>query len=245
LNVLPLREAKPDEAPAVVHVALSRKALPAAVADLELGRKLFHASGDTRISKDGRACASCHPDGRDDALTWATPEGPRQTPMLAGRLAKTAPYSWSGGNDSVQEHLAHTFGRLGGAGLSGRELSALVAFANSLRPPVTETQDNSALIARGRAVFQSAETGCATCHNDDGTYADGARHDVKSKANADVAEAFDTPSLRFVGGTAPYFHDGRYATLRALLLDADGKMGRTKHLSAADLDALEAYLRSL
>ena len=49
----------------------------------------------------------------------------------------------------------------------------------------------------------------------------------------------------FVGGTAPYFHDGRYASLRSLLIDADGKMGKTRHLSKDDLDALEAYMRSL
>ncbi len=59
-----------------------------AVADDEvvaLGRRLFHAAGDERLSGDGRACASCHPDGRDDGLVWSTPNGPRQTPMLAGR----------------------------------------------------------------------------------------------------------------------------------------------------------------
>ena len=31
-----------------------------------------------RLSGDGRACASCHPDGRDDGLVWSTPNGPRQ-----------------------------------------------------------------------------------------------------------------------------------------------------------------------
>ena len=44
--------------------------------------------GDRRISADGRVCASCHPDGREDGVAWVTPEGPRQTPMLAGRLGK-------------------------------------------------------------------------------------------------------------------------------------------------------------
>jgi cytochrome c peroxidase len=70
-------------------------------------------------------------------------------------------------------------------------------------------------------------------------------HDVKSRTSADRDQAFDTPSLRFVGGTAPYFHDGRYASLRALLVGADGAMGHTKQLSDDDLAALEAYLRSL
>jgi len=251
LQIVPLGEKGAEDGaadePRSLHVALSRKAKPASTEDLELGRKLFHASADVRISRDGRACASCHPDGRDDALTWATPEGPRQTPMLAGRLAKTAPYGWLGGGGTVEDHLAQTFQRLGGGGLKRRELDALIAFATSLRPPAVESTErtNDVLVQRGKAIFHSSETGCGSCHGEDGTWTDHVAHDVSSRANADVGEKFDTPSLRFVGGTAPYFHDGRYATLRALLLDSDGKMGRTKHLSNADLDALEAYMGSL
>ncbi|UQA59123.1 cytochrome C peroxidase [Polyangium aurulentum] len=252
LNVIPLgapgaESAFGEEPQQTVRVALSREAGTAATADLELGRKLFHMTGDARISSDGRACASCHPDGRDDALTWATPDGPRQTPMLAGRLRETAPYGWMGNGESVKDHLASTFQRLGGVGLSGRELDALVAFATSLRAPATgsaQTED-AVLVERGRAVFHSSETGCASCHSDGNGYTDRSAHDVASRAAADIVPAFDTPSLRFVGGTAPYFHDGRYPTLRAMLVGADGKMGHTKGLSQNDLDALEAYLRSL
>ena len=57
-----------------------------------------------------------------------------------------------------------------------------------------------------------------------------------------MKKAFDTPSLRYVGGTGPWFHDGRYKTMHDLLVKSDGKMGHTKHLSEEDLDALEAYL---
>lgn len=74
---------------------------------------------------------------------------------------------------------------------------------------------------------------------------DGAQHDVRSRAAADTQAKFDTPSLRFVGGSAPYFHDGRYPDLRTLLVKSDGKMGRTKHLSPAELSDLEAYLETL
>ncbi len=229
-----------------LRVALSRKARSAAVADLELGRRLFHATNDPRISSDGRACASCHPDGRDDALTWATPEGPRQTPMLAGRLARTAPYGWNGSADTVEGHLTQTFARLGGGGLERRELDALIAFATTLEPPArAESGTDNVLVDRGRSVFHSTEAACATCHREDDAFTDHQAYDVKSRVDADVAAKFDTPSLRFVGGTAPYFHDGRYSTLRSLLQGADGKMGHTKHLAQEDVTALEAYLRSL
>jgi cytochrome c peroxidase len=68
---------------------------------------------------------------------------------------------------------------------------------------------------------------------------------VGSRAPGDAVGAFDTPSLRFVGGTAPYFHDGRYPTLRSLLASKDGPMGAARNRSAEDLDALEAFVQSL
>jgi mono/diheme cytochrome c family protein len=253
LNVINLGGDAIDEqmiasAEPIVRVALSRRAAPASTADIALGRKLFHAAGDQRIANDGRACASCHPDGRDDAITWATPEGPRQTPMLAGRLAGTAPYAWSGTGDDVKQHLTHTFQRLRGSGLQPDEMDSLVAFVTTMSAPPaarsgTPTQADK--LARGASIFHSDEAACSSCHGKNGSSPDGEKHDVESRAKSDVAPLFDTPSLRFVGGTAPYFHDGRYANLRELLVASDGKMGRTSQLSKDDVDALEAYLRSL
>ncbi|MGD0527255.1 MAG: hypothetical protein ABSE49_19090 [Polyangiaceae bacterium] len=226
--------------------------VPDAVA---LGRELFHRTGDSRISSDGRACASCHPDGRDDGLVWATPDGPRQTPTLAGRLAGTAPYGWNGARSTVKQHVTGTLKRLGGTGLDDASMDALVAYCMHMdAPPRTsdhvtgkdpEAADADPLVAEGRDLFESSTTGCASCHMSDGTFTDGNRHDVKSKAKGDPHRRFDTPSLRFVAGTAPYFHDGRYTTLRALLVGSDGKMGHTAKLSPGQLDALEAYLKTL
>jgi mono/diheme cytochrome c family protein len=226
----------------VVRLALSRQATLADGGDTALGRKLFHAAGDARLSRDGRACASCHPDGRDDGLTWATPDGPRQTPMLAGRLAQTAPYAWSGTGKDLPEHLQHTLDRLGGS-LTTREISALASYCGAMKapPPVRATD---ALALRGKAIFASKAAGCAGCHAP-GLLTDRRTHDVQTRARADVGAMFDTPSLRSVGGTAPYFHDGRYATLAALLTDVDGTMGHTAQLSRDDFEALEAYLRTL
>ncbi|MEM6993596.1 MAG: hypothetical protein AAF721_23990 [Myxococcota bacterium] len=60
-----------------------------------------------------------------------------------------------------------------------------------------------------------------------------------------TGRAVDTPSLRFVGSTAPYMHDGRFETLRELLAATDGTMGATAHLDEAELADLIAYLRRL
>lgn len=214
----------------------------------ELGRKLFHTSGDTRISMDGRACASCHPDGRDDGLVWATPDGPRQTPTLAGRLAGTAPYGWNGSRKTVKQHVTNTLRRLGGTGLDAASMDALVAYCMKMQAAPHATLAfalSDPLVAEGRDIFESPATGCASCHMSDGTFTDGNRHDVGSRSKSDPRRSFDTPSLRLVGGTGPYFHDGRYPTLRSLLLASDGKMGHTAQLSPHELDALEAYLKTL
>ena len=243
LDVLALDGARAEPPASLARVAVSRRAVTA-LADVALGRRLFHAAGDARISADGRACASCHPDGRDDALTWATPGGPRQSPMLAGRLATTAPYGWDGAGSDVKNHLTHTFERLRGEGVGQAGVDALAAYIVSMRAPdVPRAADPS--VTRGAELFASAEAGCASCHTPSNGFVDGKKHEVGSAAQADTVKSFDTPSLRFVGGTAPYFHDGRYATLRELLVSSDGKMGHTRHLEQADLDALEAYLRTL
>jgi cytochrome c peroxidase len=214
------------------------------------GRRLFHTTGDPRISSDGRACASCHPDGRDDGLVWATPDGPRQTPSLAGRLAGTAPYGWNGSRSTVKKHVTNTLRRRGGTGLPDEDMNALVAYCMTMKGPPHAAQtegvaQDAALVAEGADLFDSSATGCSSCHIVDGTFTDGNRHDVKSKGKHDPKRRFDTPSLKDLGSTAPYFHDGRYPTLRALLIGSDGKMGHTRRLSEHQLDALEAYLETL
>jgi hypothetical protein len=240
-----LVDEKTQPPPPVGTVALAPGAHPLPLG-FALGRALFHTVGDERISHDGRACASCHPDGRDDGLTWATPVGPRRSIMLAGRVARTAPFSWSGSENTLHDHVIITFNRLKGDGqVRGLELDALLEYVNAIpTPPRGTAAEHDPRVARGKEIFESKSVGCASCHT--GTfYTDDVRHDVASKVDADVNGSFNTPTLRFVGGTGPYFHDGRYETLRALLSDGSRKMGDTSQLSNDDLEALEAYLRSI
>jgi cytochrome c peroxidase len=225
-------------------LSLSRPSTVVSGGHLALGRQLFHATGNLRISADGRSCASCHVDGRDDGLTWATPDGPRQTPVLVGRLEGTAPYGWNGTGKQLGDHMRKTFTRLGGSGLSEQEESALMAYVASLRSPAPPLETGEALVARGKAVFQAPEVGCATCHGGD-SLTDGRPHDVGSKSAGDKSGEFDTPSLLSIGGSAPYFHDGRFATLEEMLAATDGRMGVTSKLSNQERRALVAYLESL
>jgi mono/diheme cytochrome c family protein len=220
----------------------ARSPLPA---QIDRGRRLFHIS-DARISADGRACASCHPDGRDDGLVWSTPEGPRNPPMLAGRVQGTEPYGWLGGARDLGAHLDLTLSRLGGRRLSKDDRAALLAYVAWMKPPPVKIADaTDPLVREGRRIFESTEAQCGMCHGGAGQSPDGMRHNVLSWAQGDRTGVLDTPSLRFVAGTAPYFHDGRYTSLRALLTHTRGAMGQEKKLSDHELDALEAYVSTL
>jgi DNA-binding beta-propeller fold protein YncE/mono/diheme cytochrome c family protein len=232
----------PLQAERVVMAANPQRALAGKVA---LGRLLFHSVGDGRIARDGRACASCHPDGRDDLLVWATPEGPRRSIMLAGRVQGTAPYSWNGTEKDLRTHLSMTFDRLNGQnGLKSVELEALTAYVESLTPPAAPVVPRDAQVQRGAELFASSDVGCASCHAGAlGT--DNLRHDVNSKTDADKTGEFNTPSLHLVGGTGPYFHDGRYKTLHDLLSSTKDDMGHTSQLSPQDIEALASYVRTL
>jgi hypothetical protein len=227
----------------VASVALWRRSGQERDARLDRGRRLFVTSRDARISV-GRACASCHPEGRDDGLVWSSPDGARQTPMLAGRLSGTAPYGWFGENATVRDHVRKTFARLGGTGFNApaqqADLDALLAYAASIPLPEASPPPDPAAAERGRVAF--ASNGCDGCHRDGST--DGLAHDVGSGVKGERHGAFDTPSLAGVRASAPYFHDGRYRTLGELLGARDAKM-IPDPLSGPDARDLEAYLETL
>ena len=237
------------------EIALTRPTRPTLTTAQETGRKIFHTAHDPRISADGRACASCHPDGREDALTWSTPDGPRQTLLLTGRLPESGPYGWSGASASVEQHLQQTFERLGGHGLPEDARQALVGYISTLgapRPgrPTTWVQRQGSRVERGRTLFTSGETACSSCHP--GGLSDGQNHAVTVKARAGQNDRLDTPSLRCLSQSAPYFHDGRYTTLAPMqgracgwLEATDHHMGQSLQLSLDDRRALLAYLETL
>ena len=124
------------------------------------GRDLYFGAADTNLSTEGMACASCHPDGREDAITWSTLEGPRQTPMLAGRLADTAPYAWSGAHRDLEAHLQDTVRKLRGTGLQQDDYAAIVAYLGTMKAPTVVTDHGrDALVAAGQKVFRIARDG--------------------------------------------------------------------------------------
>jgi hypothetical protein len=216
--------------------------------ELALGRALFYRATDPRISSGGLSCAGCHPDGRDDGLVWFLDRGPRQTPTLAGRLAP--PFNWTGTSPTLEANITQTVHRLGGRGLPPAETAALAAYlqrALSLPSPPTASASGGApalAVRRGEALFASA--GCAGCHDPARNFVDGRIHALAPNAGTgDRDTRYDTPSLRAVAATAPYFHDGRYATLLDVLRDPTAHMSETHALPPDDQLALLAYLQTL
>ncbi len=200
------------------------------------GRELFQGVGDRRISSDGRACASCHVDGTDDAIVWVTPQGKRRTRTLAGQLG-AGPYGWQGEHATLDEHVRATFKQLGGEGLAQEDLTSLVGYVKSLAPPAAPAELSPDAL-EGRRLFASSTFDCASCHEDEGRTSDRAPHDVGSDGR------FLTPGLAGVSTRPSLFHDGRYRTLEAML-DGATAMAPGSRASADEKKKLLAYLQVL
>jgi hypothetical protein len=144
--------------------------------DVLEGKILFNNATDPRLSQGSwMSCASCHPDGGTDGVTWIFPDGPRQTPALWG-ATQTLPWHWSAALDEAQDVedtiqlIQHGLGLAPGVDPpqlgkpnSGRSaaLDALAAFmAYGIPIPVLPSPAGD--VAQGRELFQSA--GCAACH---------------------------------------------------------------------------------
>jgi len=205
------------------------------------GLVLFHSAEPAISQRGALACASCHPDGRDDGLSWKIETNTLQTPLLAGRIVGTHPYKWDGGDPDLKTSLATTMKRLGGLGLDKDQTANLAAYLEVLPAPRAPTRD-PVQVARGKALFDSAEVGCRSCH-DGATYSDQLQHKFTGSTLANA----DTPSLIGLAASAPYFHDGSAATLEALLRDrgAVHGMAETEKLTQQQTADLIAFLETL
>jgi hypothetical protein len=198
------------------------------------GRELFFGNGNVGMSGDGRSCATCHIDGRDDGLTWDTPKGKRRTRTLAGQL-DTAPYGWLGEHATLEDHVKITLKQLGGRGLPEDDFAALLGYIRALPAPARPSTSPAQTAAlRGREIFQRAE--CSECHVSGGS--DRTVHDVGTGGG------FMTPTLAGIGSRKQLMHDGRYASLDLLVVGSKS-MGLGSSLGAEDRAALVEYLGTL
>lgn len=236
------------------------------------GKILFYSALMPMASRRWIACSSCHPDSDPDGRTWQNPEGLRNTPPLVG-LAWTHPQHWSADRDETQD-FEHTIRGLlmQGRGLingpvaeslgppnkgRSRDLDALAAYTNSHTVPLSPYAKNglSDAAKRGKEIFFSKETACATCHSgpfftDSNPATKPTLHDVntgRSDPSEKMPLKYDTPTLLGVYRSAPYLHDGSAKTLRDVLTtsNAGDKHGKTSHLQPQQIDDLIEFLKAL
>jgi cytochrome c peroxidase len=132
-----------------------------------------------------------------------------------------------------------------------KRASAIAAYARQgLVPPPREARELTEQEARGKAIFLSERAGCSGCHVPETGYTDRGvvrLGEAPSRPGFDEEDdaLFKTPSLLYVGGTPPYYHDGHAATLEELVEKNHDRMGHTDHLKRAERAALVAFLRTL
>ncbi|MDX2014402.1 MAG: c-type cytochrome [Myxococcaceae bacterium] len=226
--------------------------------EFAMGRRMFFDALDPRMSSPQTtvACSTCHLEGREDGHVWMFPDGPRQTPALAGRkLLATAPYHWSGEFPTLNDFNVHTIReRMGGVGLGGLDAVNLDKWVDSLPSAPSPFTPSMEVVQRGRAAFEKAQ--CATCHSG-ALLTDNTNRNVgtlntrstdpRERDNGLVErQGFNVPSLHGLARSAPYLHDGTELTLEARVFgNARDQHGVTSTLTDAEKDDLVAYLKSL
>lgn len=193
------------------------------------GRTLFHAGTPAFV-----ACASCHPEGRDDGVTWNfVPTGLRRTQSLIGGLLDTAPFHWDGDQADMSAIMEGSFTeRMGGGTLEPEQVEAISQWLEMLPGVARDVATDADTLAAGAAAFESAA--CTDCH---------AGAALTNNANMDVGTdgSFQVPSLRGVSMRAPYLHDGRAVSLE----EAVAQHADLTSLSTDERSALIAHLETL
>ena len=144
-------------------------------------------------------CASCHPGGGNDGLTWdLTRDGIgnfKKTKSLLG-VKDTAPYGWEGSSLTLEDRIAGTLRTLHQHEPDGTEVEDNAAYLRSLPPPrpLPVKDADKPAVARGEKLFAD-KAQCAKCHPAP-TFQDGKRHDIGTRGPTDTTARFDTPSLR-------------------------------------------------
>jgi hypothetical protein len=188
------------------------------------------------------ACASCHPEGREDGRVWNFEViGPRRTPSVAGGVLSTMPLFWDGSLANFDAFMQEVFLLRMSDQLESREyLDAFAVWLDAIKPlPRSKPADEDAA-RRGEALFNDPALGCATCHS-------GERLTSNETVDVGTGKPFQVPSLSGVAARAPYMHDGCAETLHDRFGPCGGgdQHGATSALTPAQIDDLVAYLETL
>lgn len=204
----------------------------------DTGHAVFHSN-----SGAGLACASCHPEGGEDGRVWRFAKiGPRRTQSLRGGVMSTAPFHWDGDLRGLDNLMTEVFvRRMQGPTVDKKQVGALGRWIDAI-PALPHGSADPAAVARGKALFDSAQVGCATCHG-------GPLLTNNQTTDVGTGRALQVPSLRGVAWRAPFMHDGCARTLSDRFSGscggADDKHGVISTLGAQQIADLVAYMETL
>jgi mono/diheme cytochrome c family protein len=206
----------------------------------DTGFQLFH-----RDSGGGIACATCHAEGAEDGMTWTFDGfGQRRTQALNIGIGGTEPFHWDGMLEDLGHIMSEVFvGRMGGVHESKERLKGLQDFVFEMKPPASLRSADEAAVQRGKAIFESPEASCASCH-----FGPNLTNNRSRDVGTSSGKLLQVPSLVGIGYRAPFMHDGCAPTLAARFDPTCGggeQHGHTEDLTPDQIGDLVAYLESL
>jgi DNA-binding beta-propeller fold protein YncE len=209
------------------------------------GEMLFHDA--SQCFQHWQSCASCHPgQGRTDGLNWDLMNdgfgNPKNTksllysyatpPAMATGVREDAVMATRAGFKYIQFHSIEED--------KAKAVDAWLASLEALPSPYLEQGKLSKSARKGKRLFESGT--CVQCHS--GPYfTDGQQHTMGMQGRSDRQNTWDTPTLLEVWRTAPYMHDGRYATLKEVFTVE--KHGIEHTMTEEEIDYLVQYVLSL
>ena len=237
---------------------------PAEQTHIRWGERLFHSANITFQRQF--ACATCHPDGHVDGLTYdIEADGIGVSPVdnrtLRG-IYDTDPFKWEGTNATLARQcgarLAVFFTRI--SPFTPEELQAVNDYTVTISRPPNRHRALGATLTdaqrRGKLVFERQFTAdgreippegrCVYCHFPP-YFTDRQRRDVGSRYAMDRQGAFDVPHLNNIYDSAPYLHNGMANTLEEIwtVFNPRDTHGYTNDLTKDQLNDLIEYLKTL
>ncbi|MHB9029962.1 MAG: hypothetical protein ACYC9O_14445 [Candidatus Latescibacterota bacterium] len=221
---------------------------PKKLSETRRGELLFN---DARICFQGwQSCASCHPEGRSDALNWDLLNDGAGNPKKTKSLLlshRTPPSMITGIRADAETAVRAGLQYIHFTKQPEETATAIDAYLKSMQPvpsPYLQKGKLSESAKRGKKIFQKA--GCAECHTPP-HYTDGKKYDVGLGIGPEINGAFDTPTLIEVWRNAPYLYDGRAELMHEVFMyfNGTGKHGATSKINKIYLYDLAEYVLSL
>jgi mono/diheme cytochrome c family protein len=199
-----------------------------------------------------QSCITCHPEGRVDALSWDLENdgvgNPKNTKSLL-YAHETPPSMITGVRADAETAVRAGVKHILFGSLPEEDYIAMDEYLKSLRPvpsPHLEAGELSRSARRGKILFESSRTRCASCHPEP-FFTDLSMHATGSQDFNEPRTRFDTPTLCEVWRTAPYLSTGHWTTVREMLIEGKhgNRDGLLDELSPEELDDLIEYVLSL